>query len=438
MTLPLSHIRACLEGAIPAAMATCAPDGTPNVVYISQVFFVDDRHVALSFQFFNKTRRNVLAHPYATVLVLDPRTAAHWRLHLHYLRTETSGPLFEGMKAQLAGIASHTGMEDVFKLLGSDVYEVERVERVEGEALPPPPPRGGVLAAVRRCCTQLARSASMDDALNTVMGALRDGLAIEHAMVLMLDAASRRLYTVASMGYAHSGVGSEIELGQGVIGVAAREATPVRIVHVTHASLYTQAMRGGAGLEAATEIPYPGLAQPRSQLAVPIVSAAGVLGVLFAESGEDLRFDHEDEDALATIAAQFGAVIAQVQDDTDADTPAREAPPATAPAAPPLVVRHFASNASVFFGDDYLIKGVAGAILWKLLNEHARGRSEFSNRELRLDPAIGLPDVCDNLEARLVLLRRRLEEYGDAVRIEKTGRGRFRLAVTRPVTLHQA
>ena len=75
----LSAIRRCLEGAVPAAMSTCAPDGTPNVVYISQVFYVDERHVALSFQFFNKTRRNVLANPYATVLVLDPRTAAHWR-----------------------------------------------------------------------------------------------------------------------------------------------------------------------------------------------------------------------------------------------------------------------------------------------------------------------------------------------------------------------
>src|SRR6478672_10464708 len=119
----LADIRPCLEGAVPAVMATCATDGTPNVAYISQVFYVDERHVALSFQFFNKTRRNVLAHPYATVQVVDPRTAAQWRLHLHYLRTETEGALFEGMKAQLAGIASHVGMENVFRLLGSDVYE---------------------------------------------------------------------------------------------------------------------------------------------------------------------------------------------------------------------------------------------------------------------------------------------------------------------------
>ncbi len=33
-TVPLNAIRPCLEGAIPAVMATCAADGTPNVAYI--------------------------------------------------------------------------------------------------------------------------------------------------------------------------------------------------------------------------------------------------------------------------------------------------------------------------------------------------------------------------------------------------------------------
>src|SRR5436189_5918506 len=113
----LHAIRACFEGAVPAVMATCSEDGTPNVAYLAQVYYVDERHVALSFQFFNKTRKNILANPYASVLVLHPRTVAFFRLHLRYLRTETEGPLFEGMKAQLAGIASHAGMGGVFKLL---------------------------------------------------------------------------------------------------------------------------------------------------------------------------------------------------------------------------------------------------------------------------------------------------------------------------------
>lgn len=57
------------------------------------------------------------------------------------------------------------------------------------------------------------------------------------------------------------------------------------------------------------------------------------------------------------------------------------------------------------------LKGMAGAILWKLLKEHLElGRSEFINKALRLDTGLRLPDVCDNLEARLILLQRRLAE----------------------------
>src|SRR5215510_1776513 len=108
--LTLDEIRNCLEGVIPSCVATCGPDGTPNITYASQVHYVDSSHVALSFQFFNKTHQNVLVNPRVTSVVIDPTTGAQYWLDLHYLRTETSDPIFESMKAKLAGIASHTGM----------------------------------------------------------------------------------------------------------------------------------------------------------------------------------------------------------------------------------------------------------------------------------------------------------------------------------------
>jgi len=439
----LPAIRACFEGAIPAMMATCAEDGTPNVAYISQVYYVDERHVALSFQFFNKTRQNILVNPHGAVLVMDPVTAAFYRLQMRYLRTETEGPLFEGMKAQLAGIASYSGMAGVFRLLGSDVYEVETIERLEGECLPAPP-RPGLLAGVRRAAERQAACGATDELLQAALAALNDHLDIRHAMVLMLDAAAQRLYTVASCGYATSGVGSEIEMGHGVIGMAARERTPVRISHMTNAAAYSHAVRcslreSQPDLALETEIPFPGLAEPHSQLAVPILSTGRLLGVLFVESAQDMRFGFEDEDALVAIAGHLGAALNLLH--TAAEPAAPEEPAeSSAPSASgaPLAVRHYLANNSVFVGDSYLIKGVAGAILGKLLREHTRqGRSDFTNRELRLDPALRLPDLSDNLEARLVLLQRRLAENCTNIRIEKTGRGRFRLRLERPIALEE-
>ena len=101
------------------------------------------------------------------------------------------------------------------------------------------------------------------------------------------------------------------------------------------------------------------------------------------------------------------------------------------------MVRYYPADDSVFLDHDYLIKGVAGAIFWKLVREHARGRVDFTNRELRLDRALRLPEHAENLEARLVLLERRLRERGGAIRIEKSGRGRFRLGVAAPLTLEE-
>lgn len=54
--------------------------------------------------------------------------------------------------------------------------------------------------------------------------------------------------------------------------------------------------------------------------------------------------------------------------------------------APPARIRHFASDDSVLIDDEYLIKGVAGRILWRILSQCVeRHRVDFSNKEIRLD-----------------------------------------------------
>ncbi|MEZ5593948.1 MAG: hypothetical protein R3F53_25900 [Gammaproteobacteria bacterium] len=79
----------------------------------------------------------------------------------------------------------------------------------------------------------------------------------------MLDETGQRLYTVVSHGYLVTGVGSEIALSQGVIGIAAQERTPIRIIHMAQDSVYSRAVQlslqnSNPSWNLETKIPFPG------------------------------------------------------------------------------------------------------------------------------------------------------------------------------------
>lgn len=444
MSLSLESLRGCFDGGIPGVLATCSPAGVPNVAYLSQVQYIDRRHIALTYQFFNKTRANILANPRAVLSVTDPMTAESYRLSIRYLHTETSGPVFEMMRAKLSGIAAHTGMADVFRLLGADIYEVSAITQLPTPVIAPAACRPNPLPALRRALAQLKSCADLDSLINGALNGLVAEFNIQHAMILLRDATRGCLYTVASGGYDAEGIGSEIPIGHGVIGIAARERTPIRIAHMTHEYGYGKAIRTqmeqmGLTGQLETAIPMPGLAECRSQMAIPVTFGDDLIGVMYVESTEDLRFGYNEEDALMAFAAYLGSAMRALDMNSE---PCLEKPMPTeasarhAQSGAPVHIRHFARDHSIFVDDDYLIKGVAGAILWHLTQTYQQqGRDSFSNRELRLQPELGLPELGDNLEARLVLLKRRLNERKCGLRIEPAERGRFHLVVNQPLIL---
>ena len=129
------EIKPVMDNGVPSVMVTCSAAGVPNATVISRVHYVDETHVALSFQFFSKTIQNVRENPRAFVCLHDIVGHANWVLDLEFQRSETEGPIFDVMDMQIEAIASATGMSGIFKLRAADIYRVLSAARKPFAAL---------------------------------------------------------------------------------------------------------------------------------------------------------------------------------------------------------------------------------------------------------------------------------------------------------------
>jgi hypothetical protein len=446
MTIKLSDIPRCFQGVVPSMVATADGQGVPNIVYVSQVYFVDDTHVALSCQFFSKTRRNLDENPVACAEVMDPVTLQAYRLRLKFLRSERSGALFDTMSLRIDAIASQTGMTGIFRLIAADVFELIATEAVAGYLTETPvdAPDGASLEGMRTelrglqwVSERINRATSLESLLRVLLEAIEEFFKFSHTIVLLHDEANCRLTTLASRGYGESGVGAEVAIGEGLIGTVARERRLLRVTKLDADLRYARAIRRETAEAARTrqaEIPLPGLPDAQSLLAIPLTIGDRLIGVIAAEDRDPMRFSEWHEAYLEVLANQIALGIDRMIERGDENADVEPVPlPAAAPTPAPerrakRRLTYYRHDEAIFVDDEYLIRNVPAKILWKVLGESMRtGRTEFSNREMRVDPSLGLPPVKDNLESRLILLRTRLQEKCPDLQIVSTGRGRFAL-----------
>ena len=443
MTVRLRDLSACFEGVIPSIIATAASDGTPNVSYLSHVVMVDDDHVALSNQFFSKTAANVRANPAAAVLVVDPRNGEQYRLDVVFTASLDSGELFDDMAVQLWAASTQIGMSEVMRLRGADIYRVRAVN-----AVPSPkstdavsvPETGLDATAAAVLARRVSEAIDVGSIVDAVLDGLHGALSGSSVMLLLKDPASERLVTIGTRGYDRSGIGSEVGIGEGVIGTAAARRRSVRVSDMSRVRRFGSAVHASSSEENRTRtILLPGMPGAMSQLALPMIAHGALRGVLFLESAQRLAFTRQDEAMLAVVAAQVAGAIALGEGDSGESLPA--VPPSADPAVAtgqPFRVVHYGFDDSVFIDNEYVIKGVPGRLLMHLLRTHLReGRREFTNREFRLSDELRLPEIKDNLETRLLLLRRRLEEKASPVQIRRIGRGRIRLELAGTAVLEE-
>jgi adenylate cyclase len=431
MTLALSDLETCFEGVIPSIISTADADGAPNISYLSHVAMVDDEHVALSNQFFAKTAANIRLNPQATLLLVDGRSGEQYRLELIFTHSLHEGPLFDYIALQLTASSAQIGMSHIMRLRNLDVFRVLNIGSVQavvenGRTTVPDSKR---LSAASRIVEMIAAEADADGIIDATLRGIRTCLGFGSGLFLQFYEERNQLITIGSLGYEPSGIGSDVPFGEGVIGAAAASGKIVKVSDISRVRRFGVAVQHSSLDENRTRsILLPGMPDAMSQIAVPFTVSGVVRGVLFLESHQRLAFTSEDEATLSIIARQAGVSLAlseklSLETETDRDvvlpTPLSE----TA-----VHVVHHRFDDSVFVDGDYVIKGVAGRLLISMLEQYlAAGRVEFTNREIRLDAALRLPDFKDNLETRLLLLRRRLDEKQLPMRLQHLGRGRIGL-----------
>jgi hypothetical protein len=426
----LEDLWACFQGIVPAALSTCAADGTPNITFISQIHYVDSAHVAISFQFFNKTHHNIRENPFACAVALDPRTFHAYRFRLRFDHSESTGPLFEAMSLQLQAVASYSGMTDVFRLLAADVYEVLGVERLEGFTRLPAPNTSerssrlfvdAGLVSLRLIAERLNKALLLDEVLESSLQLLEEQFGFQHSIILLADDQNAKLLTIASHGYPENGVGSEVGMGEGLIGMVARARRTLYLSAMDHGLRYARAVRDRAEAEGRTEA----IAREISLPGLP--------------DADPLAFLTRENTLLTTIGSHLATAIDQLSRETDEapmERTGRQAPRSPSQSGSTRRFTFFQKDDCICVDGDYLIRNIPARILWRLLKQYRdEGRVEFTNRELRMDSWLGLPEVKDNLETRLILLRRRLEQKCPDVRLVQRSRGRFALETDRAIDL---
>ncbi|MBI3249953.1 MAG: GAF domain-containing protein [Deltaproteobacteria bacterium] len=167
---------------------------------------------------------------------------------------------------------------------------------------------------IQQISTEITSTLELDQIMEILLSAMEKVLGFQYVMILLKDHATEKLRVCACRGYAASAVGTEVAMGQGVIGVVAERKKMMRVGNIGVSVRYLMAVRenlqgaGQAGLNQAP-VQLPGLPNAQSQLAMPLLVKDRLVGVLAVESPTPNAFDELDEILLSIVASQAATAI---------------------------------------------------------------------------------------------------------------------------------
>jgi signal transduction histidine kinase len=165
---------------------------------------------------------------------------------------------------------------------------------------------------IQEIASEMNATLELDQILHIILESMDNIFGYKHAMILLLDEDGNTLKVAASRGYPASGVGAEVKVGQGVIGIVAKRKKIMRMGNVGTQVAYFSAVRSKveeAGMAVSDRPNLPGLPNVQSQVAIPLVLRDQLVGVFAVESPEQSLFDERDEALITILAAQAASAI---------------------------------------------------------------------------------------------------------------------------------
>ena len=149
---------------------------------------------------------------------------------------------------------------------------------------------------IQQIAAEINSTIDLDKVLEIILQSMDEIFGFNHSMILLFDPQSNLLNVVDSRGYENSGLGAEVALGQGVIGVVAKRKKMMRMGNIGTQMSYLSAVRTrveatGRSDKLQEKVPLPGLPNVQSQVAIPLMVKESLIGVFAVESAETNIFD---------------------------------------------------------------------------------------------------------------------------------------------------
>ncbi len=83
---------------------------------------------------------------------------------------------------------------------------------------------------IQEISSEVNSTLQWEQILNIILQSMDRAFDFHHAMIFLIDKSNDKLSVVASQGFDESGIGAEILIGQGIVGVVAKRKKIMRMV----------------------------------------------------------------------------------------------------------------------------------------------------------------------------------------------------------------